>query len=422
MQTFGIYQDRRPTWHTTAISEIVLAGTKGQRLVSRDSNGTVLGWDKPWDSKLPSRPARRISAVSKMMVTPDHRYLLAGHSYGQVCLWKMEDWEDQNHFDSPPQFPDFSVTSLCVAGPEMPSYAVTGYRNGLVQLFDWSQEGRLNPINEAWQAEAGRPILTVLFSPNGHEVLTNAGDNKVLFWNIAKQWKKGQAPLRRPAIDILDNAAVSRIVVDRNRKLFAAATEKGKVLIYRMAPAAVPVHQISIRKAKTKKVSLMTFGPTLKIRNRRAMLIFVAWNIPPARSGAKATPLNRIYRFAASAKGPKEKIGALDLGPEQQITAVGFSEDGKRIVAALDDGSIRIWRVKKLKDPPLVLKGFSSSPVTALLVAGPKGDWIFTGQADGAVRRWNVDKWLSANSTRAQLKKVGNNPGKCLAIVNGYLK
>jgi WD40 repeat protein len=438
MQTFGT-GERKPNCktyglngvrqHTATITEMVLAKSKELRLVTRDIDGTVLAWDDPCHEhqKLPGRPCRRIPAVNQMMVTPDGKYLIVGHSTGYVCQWKMEDWKDADQpFD--PQHPhDGEVTSLCVGPSAKRANVVAGYSDGKVQLLRWNENGQLTDTKKAWEVSSSRSISTTLLTPDLRQVFTNTPAKEVQSWDIGN-WHEGEM---NPQPGQLQNLKqITRIAVADMGKMFAAVTEQGKVMIYAMTPTTtkigtwvLPGPEESERPAK---VIHLAFSPIGIEQNKPlTFLVFAAWD----------NWKSYFYRFDPAAKGMENgPVEPLTFVQELRVPAVGFSQDGKRIAVGKDDGSAWVWWTNKLDEPPIVLRTAvfdpvkhsavtPISPVTAVLFGGPDGRWLFTGQANGAVRRWDLDNQKKDfDEISKELSELGNDLSRVIEKVDQLSK
>lgn len=70
------------------------------------------------------------------------------------------------------------------------------------------------------------------------------------------------------------------------------------------------------------------------------------------------------------------------------VTSVAFSPDGQRVLAAVDDGTVRVWPVD-LSGEPIVLRVTPSGTNTAAF--SPDGRFIVTASPDEAVQVWRAD-------------------------------
>lgn len=74
-------------------------------------------------------------------------------------------------------------------------------------------------------------------------------------------------------------------------------------------------------------------------------------------------------------------------GPLNNVEAVAFSGDGRRLVAADQDGLSLVWDVD-VESPPIRLEGHSGIVTAAVFL--PPGDWIATASWDRSVGLWDL--------------------------------
>jgi WD40 repeat protein len=97
----------------------------------------------------------------------------------------------------------------------------------------------------------------------------------------------------------------------------------------------------------------------------------------------------------------------------RRANVLAFSPDGAWLAAGFQDGSARVWNTSSLDQEPKVLQsgarsasnGRQSAAVTALCfhpkpAGGPPEPWLFTGQADGTVRRWDLARQMTIDQAK----------------------
>jgi WD40 repeat protein len=444
MEPFGLGNGASPplqgdavSHHTRAVVEMLLAG---QRLVTRDSGGMVLVWDD-WRQESPrsARPGRQVAEVTRMMVTPDGRYLMVGHTTGQVCLWKMDDWEARPPYETVAEFPNSAVTSLDVSRSVAAARAVVGYGEGTAQIFSWDGTGVLAKVNRAWKVD-DTPVSAALWTPDARQVITNTLARRVQAWDIAPPWD-GKEPRKSQALELTE---ITRIVVGGGGGLLAAVTEPDpvRVRIYDLAHAATQIGawQLPDPRADTSqrgskpRVKNLVFSRVPGAGERGpTFLVFAVWDIVPSR-------LYRLRLLAGEGGNGSPEVERLEDKEGARVTAVGFSRDGERMAVGMDDGSTHVYstarltdRLFELTDPLYVLRTAVSnpteekatpvtptSPVTAVLVESER--WVFTGQADGAVRRWDLSRQKNFEDIWNRLKDVREDLSRVAEIVDECAK
>jgi hypothetical protein len=76
-------------------------------------------------------------------------------------------------------------------------------------------------------------------------------------------------------------------------------------------------------------------------------------------------------------------------GHSGDINSGSFSPDGKQVVTASRDFTVRVWPLEGT-GPPSVLRGHHSSVARA--VFSPDGRWIATGSFDKTARLWRIQR------------------------------
>ena len=100
---------------------------------------------------------------------------------------------------------------------------------------------------------------------------------------------------------------------------------------------------------------------------------------------------------------------------------LAFSPDGEWFAAGFQDGSTVVWPTSALDKPPtkVLRSGTQSasnsqqSPAVTALCFHPKGaaaeqppaTWLFTGQADGTVRRWDLSLQMTIKEAKEDIQK-----------------
>jgi WD40 repeat protein len=74
-------------------------------------------------------------------------------------------------------------------------------------------------------------------------------------------------------------------------------------------------------------------------------------------------------------------------GHEQSVSAVAFTPDGRRVVSANADQTVKVWDVETGQEL-LAVSGLKAE--VQALAFGPQGQSLATGSQDGAVRVWDA--------------------------------
>jgi WD40 repeat protein len=80
-----------------------------------------------------------------------------------------------------------------------------------------------------------------------------------------------------------------------------------------------------------------------------------------------------------------KKLRAGKIPYTRELRKFAFTDDGALVAATCDDGTIRIWETKNLKEVA-VLEGHTT-PAEAI-VFSPDGNTLAAAEAEGAIRLW----------------------------------
>ena len=102
----------------------------------------------------------------------------------------------------------------------------------------------------------------------------------------------------------------------------------------------------------------------------------------PAATQAPERPVSLLFTQSAT-------HGSLSI-PHVSLTSAAFSYDGRRLVTAANDQTIRVWDIKSRRQD-LTLRGQDGTVETTEF--SPNGNWILAaGASDGTVRVWNAHR------------------------------
>ncbi|MDA8018819.1 MAG: hypothetical protein MPN21_15365 [Thermoanaerobaculia bacterium] len=124
--------------------------------------------------------------------------------------------------------------------------------------------------------------------------------------------------------------------------------------------------------------------PPLVLRGHRHWVMDARFS-PDGRRVVTASRDGTVRVWDASGKTPPVVLE----GHTSWVFQAVFSPDGTRIVSASRDGTARIWNTEA-SGTPIVLRGHSKSVDDAYFI-GPNGSEVVTASQDGTVRLWPAD-------------------------------
>jgi WD40 repeat protein len=242
----------------------------------------------------------------------------------------------------------------------------------------------------------------VAFSPDGKTLATTAADGSVRLWDVAKGEERRS--LAGPG-----GAAFRSLAFSPDGQLVAAGTSAGTVRVWnaatgllnvdlKYAPARfnVPVVNVLGFSADSKTVVVQIGGDVVvrEVAGGKEVLRALAdlGHVALSADG-------KLLAWGPSGYGQKDPILLYDMakgkprdatftGHTGHVLAVALAPDGKSLVAASADNSIRLWDVATRKE----LRQFKGQPdwVRIPLAFAPDGKTLAAGSARGVITLWDV--------------------------------
>ena len=307
--------------------------------------------------------------------------------------------------------------------------------DGSIRLWDGATGQQLAELKGDGEVRA------IAFGPNN--LLASAGgDRHVHFWEVAPDRKsaKGKHTLRKHA------AAVQALAFSRNGDTLASGDKDGVVILWRLGGEAAEPKELDRRGGE---VLCLAFGPVspgwLAVGGDRCLELLDATGAEKARlrghtgsvaalsfspdgktlaTGSLDSDIRlwevgeKIEKSKATLKGHFSSVLALAFNPrdggmlasggedgvvrrwdtatglqqgrgpghEAPVRAVVFSPDGKRLVSAGNDRSVRLWEVASWQGTKLPGE---CDAVAAVAFAGD-GKWLAAGDSNGAILLWDA--------------------------------
>jgi WD40 repeat protein len=399
------------------VTELRLGVAKERLLLSRDSRGNVQIWRDPPTEM--AKPVQTIRNVNRMAVTPDGRYLLAGHTYGWVCRWDLDRLSNDHPYESDESPIESPITALEIAGPGKPPVVTVGYRDGRVKLIRLD-ESMKEEGNERSPGSA-RPIADLVIAAKAKKVLIDVQDGEISTWDLAR-WLEGkkELPPIRPANPKIETERYQ--FTSGPDGVFAFAVRKGRVLVYLVEEPLVKVAEITTGyiedtndtqddQDRKRRVKFLAIGPVRQQSGEvRSVDILVATEAGVVTLH-RATTTDRSWTCGKGVRLlPNDP---LPVHPNLAVhpNVATFSPAGKWLAIGRNNGTTLVWPLDGMdKDvqPKHILQA-TESAVTALLF-DQGGRIVYTGQTNGSIRRWDLQRQRNIEDVREEFRNPDRTP------------
>ncbi len=264
------------------------------------------------------------------------------------------------------------------------------------------------------------PVRAAIFSAENTRILTLGGSNEAKLWDAATGSligkPLGQADTIRVGAFSADGKAVATAGADCTARLWNVATGEG----FGAASAPSGRHcgnYLQSRWEKRLDRKPRWDGTTLGFDQRRPL--GSAMHHEGEVTAVGFSPDGKIL-VTASLDGTSRLWDAATgrmIGPKLQhaghVFAAGFSADGLKVVTASNDGSARIWDALtgKLIGKPLLHQGSVGAARFS-----PDNHWVLTSSSDKTARVWNTLTCEPASAPLSHLDEARAPTGTQMAL------
>jgi WD40 repeat protein len=361
----------------------------GTTLAAGSADNTVRLWDiaDPAAPRPLGKPLTGATGyVQSVAFAPGGKLLAAGSADDTVRLWDVADPAAPRPVGGPLTGPKSLVTGVAFS-PDGRLLAAASQDH---KLWLWQVSGS-RVIPDGTLTGAVNWLNAVAFSPDGTAIAAGTADASVLVWNLATRSLTATLPHPQP---------VTSLAWDGPGRL-AAGDADGTVSLWTLpAPVLVTGNAPSGVAYSPDGRTLAAGGLNVQLWDATRRTLIVTRPLPAGTitNAITYSPDGRMIAIARS-DGEAWLLNARTLDPigrPFRVTTTGnaeslaFSPNGKLLVTAADDGTVRLWSMADPAQPRQLAVAHDSGTYVYTVVFAPNGRMIAAASTDNLTRLWDV--------------------------------
>jgi len=314
----------------------------GNLLAFGSEDGTVTLWDLVSGEKLDTLKGYQ-KKVTSLDFSSDGKVLVSGSADETIQFWDVAS----KHHSGTLSNHQGNVTSVDFQpnGNQLAS----GSTDNTIKLWDVENKN----VNATLKGH-NQKVTSLEFHPNGNKLASGSADTTIKLWHIKNEQIKVTLKQHQEPVTSLD--------FHSNGKLLASSSSNGTINLW---DGNIGYHLYTLESPDSDQVNHVEFHPHDEVLLSVSPNKTILWDV------------NR-----------QKPLGSLDH-PDEQLTTVSFSPNGKILASGSENGTVQLWDVENRK--PLDVLGKHNYKITSLTFSS-NGNRLASVDDLGTIHIWNVNK------------------------------
>jgi WD40 repeat protein len=304
--------------------------------------------------------------VTCLAFSPDGKTLASASADNTVKVWDCATGKERLTFRGHGNWV-YAVTFA----PDGKTVASGGY-DRLIHLWDPATGKEQAPLRGHQAA-----VRALAFAPDGKTLASGGSDHAIKLWDIPTGTNRTTL---KPSTT-LPGSAVRALAFSPDGKLLIAADNHGRVMAWDPASGKARDDYAAAGEPEVTALAFSPSGTRFATANLDNTVRIWPTHVKAKKQLAAKNPLQ--FSQWTLTQAPRERT--ILRGHGDGVTGLAFTPDGREVITAGYDGSVRLWPASAV--PIRLLQGHTG--VVSGAVFSPDGKYVLTGSGDKSLRLWD---------------------------------